>query len=153
MGALWALRHGTRRCAFGSRATSGPRSAPPLCSARGGADMRRYTSTTPAWRGVSRARTGASAYRGARFAKHVALASGLLLICTTTTTPAWGDATLDIDGDGFAATAGDCQPLDPSIGPQAADLPDLDFIDADCDGIDGDGSVAVFVAPDGSDSN
>ncbi|MGK3992346.1 hypothetical protein [Sorangium sp. So ce1024] len=33
------------------------------------------------------------------------------------------------------------------------DLPDDGFVDANCDGIDGDARLAVFVAPTGSDSN
>ncbi len=31
------------------------------------------------------------------------------------------------------------------------DVPDVDFVDADCDGIDGDFDVALFVTPDGDD--
>jgi hypothetical protein len=40
----------------------------------------------------------------------------------------------------------------PTCVPEAGDdLPDDDFIDSNCDGIDGDASAAVFVAPSGSD--
>ena len=34
----------------------------------------------------------------------------------------------------------------------ATDLPDDDFIDSNCDGIDGDVNAAIFVAPEGNDS-
>ena len=80
-------------------------------------------------------------------------ASGLLLAATALTTVAHSSPTDDIDGDGFAEAAGDCAPLDPSVGPGATDVPDLAFGDSDCDGVDGDASVAVFVAADGSDGN
>ncbi len=37
--------------------------------------------------------------------------------------------------------------------PDAADKPDLGFVDSNCDGIDGDKATAIFVAPGGSDAN
>jgi len=40
-----------------------------------------------------------------------------------------------------------------SCTPGAVDKPDLGFVDANCDGIDGDKSAALFVAPGGSDAN
>jgi len=41
----------------------------------------------------------------------------------------------------------------PCVIPDEADLPDLDFLDTDCDGIDGDASRAVFVAVSGMPFN
>ena len=60
---------------------------------------------------------------------------------------------LDLDGDGYTVADGDCAPLNPAIHPGAADLPDLAFVDSNCDGIDGDAAQAIFVAPSGSDAN
>ncbi len=47
----------------------------------------------------------------------------------------------------------DCAPDDPAIGPGAPDLPDLGFVDSNCDGIDGTVKDAIFVSPGGSDGN
>ena len=106
--------------------------------------MRRYTAR----------RSTTSTDRLRRGMAQVALAGGLLLVAaTTTTTASAADPTVDVDGDGFSAAAGDCSALDPGVGPHAADLPDLGFRDSDCDGVDGDASAAVFAAPDGSDAN
>jgi Tol biopolymer transport system component len=74
----------------------------------------------------------------------------------------------DVDGDGFGvsedvrlgcdapagyvAAAGDCDDSTAAYGPGAVDPPDDLFADTNCDGIDGDASAAVFVAPLGSDS-
>lgn len=44
---------------------------------------------------------------------------------------------VDADHDGFQASV-DCNDRDPSIHPGARDLPDLSFVDSNCDGIDGD---------------
>lgn len=52
----------------------------------------------------------------------------------------------DRDGDGFTNRQ-DCAPDDPSVRPGATDKPDLGFVHRNCDGIDGDKSRAVFVAP------
>lgn len=60
---------------------------------------------------------------------------------------------LDVDGDGATAVGGDCAPADPGVGPSAADQPDLALIDANCDGMDGDPTKAVFVSTTGSDSD
>ncbi|MEJ7791884.1 MAG: hypothetical protein WKF65_07940 [Gaiellaceae bacterium] len=57
---------------------------------------------------------------------------------------------LDPDGDGFAAPA-DCQPTNAAVNPRAADLPDLLFVDSNCDGIDGTEANAIFVSPFGND--
>ena len=59
---------------------------------------------------------------------------------------------LDRDGDG-ALDAVDCGPADPAIKPGAPDLPDLAFVDSNCDGIDGDVAKAVFAAQTGKDTN
>ena len=54
-------------------------------------------------------------------------------------------APLDTDKDGTPDTQ-DCGPKDASIHPGASDTPDLDFVDSNCDGIDGTESDAVFVS-------
>ena len=58
----------------------------------------------------------------------------------------------DRDGDGVA-DAQDCAPDNRNIKPGAADAPDLAFVDANCDGIDGDERTAIFVSPFGKDTN
>lgn len=64
-----------------------------------------------------------------------------------------GDPTpVDQDGDG-TPNGQDCAPDDPTRHPKAADLPDLAFVDSDCDGIDGTERDAVFVSPQGKDTN
>jgi CARDB len=64
-----------------------------------------------------------------------------------------GPAAGDDDGDG-ATNAADCAPHDASVHPGADDEPDVPgFRDANCDGIDGEASRAVFVAPGGDDAN
>jgi hypothetical protein len=50
------------------------------------------------------------------------------------------------DADGMPANGCECNR-------RTADAPDLMFQDTNCDGIDGDASVAVFVSPRGSDTN
>ena len=51
----------------------------------------------------------------------------------------------DRDHDGSPESR-DCGPDDPAIRPGATDKPDLDFVDRNCDGIDGDKARAIFVA-------
>ena len=58
---------------------------------------------------------------------------------------------LDRDGDKYP-DAQDCAPTDPAINPGAADLPDLSFVDSNCDGIDGTEAKAVFVSAFGNDA-
>jgi hypothetical protein len=58
----------------------------------------------------------------------------------------------DPDRDGYAAPQ-DCEPNDAAAHPGAEDLPDLAFVDTNCDGIDGDEAKAVFVSPQGNDNN
>jgi hypothetical protein len=60
---------------------------------------------------------------------------------------------LDLDGDGYTVVDGDCAPKDASIHPGAVDMPDLAFVDSNCDGIDGDSAAAIFVSTAGSDAN
>jgi hypothetical protein len=67
---------------------------------------------------------------------------------TTTTTAPVADA----DKDG-TPDAQDCAPQDASIHPGAPDLPDLKFVDSNCDGFDGTEADAVFVSPTGDDAN
>ena len=56
----------------------------------------------------------------------------------------------DRDGDGYRSPA-DCAPGSGTIHPGATDLPDLAFVDRNCDGLDGDAAKAVFVAVAGDD--
>ena len=58
----------------------------------------------------------------------------------------------DNDQDGFTVAQGDCDDNNPNINPGALDLPDEYFIDTNCDGIDGDELLAIFVSPSGVDS-
>jgi hypothetical protein len=58
----------------------------------------------------------------------------------------------DADHDG-TPDAHDCAPKDASAHPGAPDLPDLAFVDSNCDGIDGTEKDAVFASPDGNDAD
>jgi hypothetical protein len=58
----------------------------------------------------------------------------------------------DSDGDRTIDTE-DCAPKDASIHPGAPDLPDLAFVDSNCDGIDGTEKDAIFASPKGSDAD
>src|SRR3989338_2667501 len=63
-----------------------------------------------------------------------------------------GSKDLDVDNDGIETIA-DCNDADPSINPSATDLPDEDFSDSNCDGIDGNISKGIWVsATEGNDS-
>jgi hypothetical protein len=66
--------------------------------------------------------------------------------------PAPPPAAADADKDG-TVDANDCAPRDASIHPGAADVPDLGFVDSNCDGIDGTEKDAVFASPNGNDQN
>ncbi len=57
----------------------------------------------------------------------------------------------DIDDDS-ALNEDDCNDFDFQTFPGARDIPDLDFLDTSCDGIDGRAGTAVFVATTGSDT-
>jgi hypothetical protein len=57
---------------------------------------------------------------------------------------------VDGDGDGYFASV-DCNDAAPSIHPGALDNPDDAFVDANCDGVDGDKATSVFVARVGTD--
>jgi hypothetical protein len=67
---------------------------------------------------------------------------------TPTPTPAAKDSDKDGYDDGH-----DCAPSSASIHPGASDLPDLGFVDSNCDGIDGTIADAIFVSPSGNDAN
>ncbi len=71
----------------------------------------------------------------------------------------------DLDEDGFGDRDGviecepraglvdngdDCDDGDDAIHPDAADAPDLDFVDSNCDGVDGDREELLFVVPGSS---
>ena len=73
---------------------------------------------------------------------------------TTTTTASTTTSTtaLDADKDGYVDQQ-DCAPRDASVHPNAPDLPDLQFVDSNCDGIDGTEKDAIFASPGGNDAN
>ncbi len=58
----------------------------------------------------------------------------------------------DVDGDGSPKTE-DCNDFNASINPNAIDHPDGEYVDTNCDGVDGDASAAVWVSPTGNDAN
>ena len=58
----------------------------------------------------------------------------------------------DSDKDGYD-DAHDCAPNNAAIHPNAPDLPDLGFVDSNCDQVDGTEADAVFVSPRGNDAN
>ena len=71
------------------------------------------------------------------------------------------DEVFDMDGDGWCAGVanaccpnggGDCNDNSPWFNPGMVDIPDPGLLDMNCDGLDGDISDAVFVAPYGHDS-
>ena len=63
------------------------------------------------------------------------------------------NADADADGDGVDNTA-DCDDLNASISPNNADQPDGSYIDANCDGMDGEKTGPVWVsAAEGADTN
>ena len=64
----------------------------------------------------------------------------------------WTTAPADSDGDGTPDSQ-DGAPHDASIHPGASDMPDLSFVDSNCDGVDGTADDAVFAAPNGNDAN
>jgi hypothetical protein len=66
--------------------------------------------------------------------------------------PAPPPAAADADKDG-TIDADDCGPRDAAIHPGAADVPDLQFVDSNCDGIDGTEKDAVFASPAGNDQD
>lgn len=52
---------------------------------------------------------------------------------------------------GYVAIGGDCDDADPQANPAAVEsAPDAQFRDENCDGVDGNAALAVFVAPAGS---
>ena len=57
----------------------------------------------------------------------------------------------DSDHDGYPDSI-DCAPRSASTHPGATDKPDLDFVDSNCDGIDGDAAKAIFVSLSGNDA-
>jgi len=71
---------------------------------------------------------------------------------TATTTSPTTTNSIDADRDGYP-DANDCAPRDAKIHPRAPDLPDLSFVDSNCDGIDGIEQDAIFVSPHGNDGN
>lgn len=68
------------------------------------------------------------------------------------TNPQVDPTPVDRDGDG-TVNGQDCAPDDPARHPKAPDLPDPAFVDANCDGIDGTERNAIFVSPQGKDTN
>jgi hypothetical protein len=68
------------------------------------------------------------------------------------TPPPAQPTSLDADGDGTPDPQ-DCAPRNREIHPGAADLPDLSFVDSNCDAIDGNENGAIFVSPRGDDKD
>jgi hypothetical protein len=62
-------------------------------------------------------------------------------------------ATIRIDRDADTYGWNDCAPTNAAINPGANDDPDLNVVDRDCDGIDGDAASSVFVSPFGDDTD
>lgn len=54
---------------------------------------------------------------------------------------------------GYVTNNDDCDDLRPSFNPSQVDFPDAQFIDNNCDGIDGDTANVVYVSPLGDDNN
>jgi len=84
-------------------------------------------------------------------ARAVDPATGAKLIFGTFTATVTVPPPVDGDGDGYLVSAGDCNDANAAIHPGAADDPDPSFVDANCDGIDGTKTAAVFVAKTGVD--
>jgi hypothetical protein len=57
----------------------------------------------------------------------------------------------DRDGDGHPSPA-DCAPDDGAVHPGVLDIPEPSFVDANCDGVDGDAALAIFVSPTGANT-
>lgn len=53
---------------------------------------------------------------------------------------------------GRVPRADDCDDGNPAVNPLAIDRPDPDYVDANCDGFDGDGGRAIHVATTGTDA-
>jgi len=106
--------------------------------------------------GRSGRQAGAQLFRGTR--AHRRTPPPLIATTPTTTTTTTTSTTtptptaLDADGDG-SVDARDCAPRDAKIHPSAADVPDLAFVDSNCDGIDGTERAAIFASPKGNDAN
>jgi hypothetical protein len=90
----------------------------------------------------------AQLFRGTRAHRNGPPAPTPTTTAPTPTTP----VSLDRDEDGFPDDR-DCAPLDRTVNPGAKDLPDLEFVDSNCDGIDGTEANAVFASPQGKDGN
>jgi len=115
----------------------------------------RWTSSKPV---ADRAGTQAVAqlFRGARAHRRTPPPTTPTTTTTTTTAtttpPPTSPTVADTDRDGYPDER-DCAPKDPTIHPGAPDLPDLVFVDSNCDGIDGTEEEAIFASPEGDDSN
>jgi hypothetical protein len=107
-------------------------------------------TTSGAVRDAAGAQAARQTFTGTRAHGHAPPVSATTAAATTTTSTT--AAAADRDGDG-TPDAQDCAPADPSIHPGAPDAPDLKFVDSNCDGIDGTETNAIFVAPNGKDTN
>jgi hypothetical protein len=115
----------------------------------------RYRRTTAgSVHGVNRLQAVGQLFRAARPHGHVPpkTAAPSPTPPQTTPTPTVPPGDPDSDGD-HTTDAKDCAPKDASIHPGADDLPDLSFVDANCDGIDGTEEDAIFASPAGNDVN
>jgi hypothetical protein len=114
----------------------------------------RYRRTAHgAVKSVSGRQASAQLFRRVRPHRHSVSPSGggVPPTTTTATTPTTTTAA-DTDHDG-TPDAQDCAPKDPAVHPGALDVPDLAFVDSNCDGIDGTVKDGMFVAPDGNDAS
>ncbi len=103
-------------------------------------------------RGLTRIEAVAQLFRAARPHGNAAPTPPPLAPPAPPATPPGPPTPLDGDGDGTPDTQ-DCAPRNPAVHPKAADLPDLTFLDSNCDGIDGTEKDAVFASPLGKDTD
>jgi hypothetical protein len=75
--------------------------------------------------------------------------------CNTQVDCADASCSPDADADGYnpPPCGGDCNDSDPEVQPGQDDFPDMQGLDANCDGIDGEINKGIFVSTGGNDAN